>query len=172
VTDLLTLEAVWQLLLSFEHTAFRLETRDRYELDEEEREPFRLFMAGEPADDSWMSDFCDAVRGWVAEGKRLERVRIVTEPHSDYARWGLEVARLNIAAGEDIRYLPRARAARRGLPDEDYWLFDSRQVAVLRFDDENRLLGAELVHDPALVVRRCYWRDAAWHYAVPRNEYA
>jgi hypothetical protein len=172
VSDLLAQEAVWQLFLSFEHTAFRLETRDRYELEEEEREPFRRFMAGEPADDSWMSDFCDAVRGWVGEGKRLERVRVVTEPHSDYVRWGLEVAKLNISAGEDIRYLPRARAARLGLPSEDYWLFDSRQAAILRFNDENRLLGAELVDDPAMVVQRCYWRDAAWHHAVRRSEYA
>lgn len=35
--------------------------------------------------------------------------------------------------GEDIRYLDRARAG--GLPDFDYWLFDSRQVARLHFDE-------------------------------------
>jgi hypothetical protein len=170
VTPLLTGEAFWELFLSFRHTAFRLETRDRYVVPEE-RKPFDRFLAGQPADDSWIADFCGTVGGWVAEGKRMERVRVVSQPHSDYVRWSLTVARLNVGAGEDIRYLPRQRAERLGLPDEDYWLFDSRRVAALRFDSADRLLGAELIEDPAAVVRRCYWRDAAWHYAIPWRRY-
>lgn len=169
--SLLTGEAVWQLFETFEHTAFRLETRDSYQVEEEEREPFRRFLAGEAADDSFMADFCDAVRGWVAQGKQISRVRVVSEPHSDYVRWSLWLARLNVEAGEDIRYLPRPIAMRLGLPAEDYWLFDSRRLAIPRFADGDRLLGFELVEDPAAVVQRCYWRDAAWHFAVPRDEY-
>ena len=38
----------------------------------------------------------------------MERVRVVSEPHSDYTRFGIDLARrLNVPAGEDIRYLPR-----------------------------------------------------------------
>jgi hypothetical protein len=171
VTDLLTLEEFADLFTSFARTAFRLETRDFYN-DDSEHEPFRRFLAGEPADDSWMADFCDDVRSWVAEGKRVERVRVVTVPHSDYVRWSLTVARLNIEAGEDIRYLPRIRARELGLPDEDYWLFDSRRAAVLRFDDTDRLLGAELIEDPAEVVKRCRWRDVAWRHATEWGRYS
>ena len=98
MTDLLTPEEFADLFASFAHTAFRLETRDFYDEDSE-HEPFRRFLAGEPADDSWMADFCDDVRGWVAEGKRIERARVVTVPHSDYVRWSMTVARLNIQAG-------------------------------------------------------------------------
>lgn len=171
MTDLLTLEEFADLFTSFARTAFRLETRDFYN-DDSEHEPFRRFLAGEPADDSWMADFCDDVRSWVAEGKRVERVRVVTVPHSDYVRWSLTVARLNIEAGEDIRYLPRIRARELGLPDEDYWLFDSRRAAVLRFDDTDRLLGAELIEDPAEVVKRCRWRDVAWRHATEWGRYS
>lgn len=171
MTDVLTPEEFADLFTSFAHTAFRLETRDFYN-DDSEHEPFRRFLAGEPADDTWMADFCADVRGWVAEGKRIERVRVVTVPHSDYVRWSLTVARLNVQAGEDIRYLPRTRARDLGLPDEDYWLFDSRRAAVLRFDDTDRLLGAELIEDPAEVVKRCHWRDVAWHYATEWGRYS
>ena len=170
MTDLLTPEEFVRLFNSFSDTAFRLETRDYYD-DESEHEPFRRFLAGEPADDSWMAEFCDTVRAWYAEGKRLQRVRVVTEPHSDYVRWSMTVARLNTEAGEDIRYLSRTTARELDLPDEDFWLFDSRRVAILRYDDAGRLLGAELSDDPAEVAKRSRWRDVAWRHAIPWRQY-
>jgi hypothetical protein len=119
-----------------------------------------------------MAEFCETLRGWAAEGKRLSRVRVVTEPHSDYVRWSMTVARLNIEAGEDIRYLPRRKAEELGLPDEDYWLFDERYVAVLNLDEGGLLLGAKLIDEPAEVAQRCRWRDVAWRYAIPWEQYA
>jgi hypothetical protein len=171
VPDLLSGEEFRRLCQSFEHTAFRLENRDRY-LDDEEQEPVRRFLAGEPPDDAWFMDWYEAVRQLVAEGRRMERVRVVSEPHSNYTRFGIDLARrLNVPSGEDIRYLPRSRARELGLPDEDFWLLDSSRVLLLHFDGD-LLLGAELVTDPAEVVRRAHWRDAAWHYAIPLDRYA
>ena len=57
------------------------------------------------------------------------------------------------------------------LPDEDFWLLDSSRVLIVHFDDDV-LLGAEMVTDPAEVNRRDYLRDAAWHYAIPLDQYA
>jgi hypothetical protein len=171
VTDLLTGEDFRRLCETFKHTAFRLETRDRY-LDGEEQEPLRRFLAGEPPDDAWFMDWYESVERLTAEGRRMKRVRVVSEPHSDYTRFGIDLARrLNVPSGEDIRYLPRRRSQELSLPDEDFWLLDSSRVLVLHFDDEV-LLGAELVTDPAEVVRRGCWRDAAWHHAVAVDAYA
>lgn len=169
MTDLLSGEEFRRLFDTFEHTAFRLETHERY-VDEEEQEPLRRFLAGEPPDDAWFMDWYEAVEQITAQGRRMERVRVVSEPHSDYTRFGMDLARrLNVPSGEDIRYLPRRLADELDLPGEDFWLFDSHRVAVLHFDCDV-LLGAELVTDPAEVVRRCYWRDVAWHYAVPLDQ--
>jgi hypothetical protein len=76
----------------------------------------------------------------------------------------------NNAAGEDIRNLWRADAEKLGLPAEDFWLFDSRRALLLHFGDEDDYLGAELIEDPARIVRFCQVRDAAWHYAIRREE--
>lgn len=168
--SLLAEEEFAGLFDAFRDTAFRLETRDRYNVDVE-RVPFQRFLAGEPADDAWIAGFCAQVRAWSKVGKRMSRVRVVSVPHSDYVRWSLTVARLNSQAGEDIRYLPRERAEKLELPAEDFWLFDSRRVAVLRFDDADRLLGAELIDDPDEVARRCRWRDVAWQHAIAWSEY-
>lgn len=171
MAELLAGEDFRAVCLGFEHTAFRLETRERY-VDDEEREPLRRFLAGEPPDDEWFMDWYDAVARLAHAGKRMERVRVVSEPPSEYTRFGIDLARrLNVPAGEDIRYLPRPRAEALGLPDEDFWLLDSSRVLTLRFDD-GVLLGAELITDPAAVVQRAGWRDAAWHYAVRVGEYA
>ncbi|HMH92038.1 MAG TPA: Scr1 family TA system antitoxin-like transcriptional regulator [Streptosporangiaceae bacterium] len=40
------------------------------------------FLAGEPPDYSWFTDWYETVVQLVAEGRRMERVRVVSEPHS------------------------------------------------------------------------------------------
>ena len=84
-------------------------------------------------DDHRMSNkvFClRLVRVATQPGKSITRVRVVTVPHSDYARWGLTVAPLNINAGEDIRWRPRHRHLADGIEflADDYWLFDDNRV--------------------------------------------
>src|SRR5690348_6058619 len=108
------------------------------------------------------------IRALTARGRRVERVRVVSEPPADYTRYGLWLCQSNVDAGEDIRYLDRVRGS--GPPDHDNWLFDSSPLYLVRFDDEDDLLGFERV-DPATIVAHCRWRDAAWHQATPYREY-
>jgi len=161
-----------RLFETFEHTAFRLEVRDRYN-EPSEAEPLRKFLAGEPDDLAWFEDWLALVRAATAEGRRFSRVRVVSLPLTDYSRFGIAYARHTNAAGDDIRYLTRDRARAIGLPEHDYWLFDSRKIARLHFDDaDDHLLGAEVIEDPATVVQHNYWRDAARHWAVRRDDFA
>ena len=98
------------------------------------------------------------------------RVRVVTVPLTDYSRFGVFCSEHTNAAGEDIRYLRRDDAA--GLPPYDYWLFDSRKLVRMHFDDGENFLGGELIEDPAVIVAHNYWRDAAWHLAARRDDFA
>ena len=52
-------------------------------------------------------------------------------------------------------------------PEEDFWIFDSRLVARLNFDDADDLVNVELITEPVEVNRYAQVRDAAWHYAIP-----
>lgn len=155
---------------SYQHTAYRLEVRDNY-ADPGESEHVQKFLAGQAADDSWMEDWIGMILRRTLEGQRIERVRVVSEPWSDYTRFGLNLSRLNTAAGEDIRYLPRDQATELGLPTYDYWLLDSHKMCILRFDDHDVLLGADVIHDPAVVVEHAHYRDIARRFAVPRATY-
>jgi hypothetical protein len=42
----------------------------------------------------------------------------------------------------------------------------------MHFGDDDRFLGGEVITDPATIMQHNYWRDVAWHHAVPRNEFA
>lgn len=66
----------------------------------------------------------------------------------------------------------RKDAAELHLPEEDFWVFDSRVVAVLRFDDEDVLHDVEVITEPAEVLRYCQVRDAAVHDSVPYDAFA
>ncbi|MEU8708178.1 DUF6879 family protein [Streptomyces sp. NPDC048565] len=105
-------------------------------------------------------------------GKTVGRVRIADNPPTAEQRFLLDYARHNAAVGEDIRYLWCEDANQATLPAEDFWIFDSRIVALLHFDDEDTMLGIELITEPAQIVRYAIVRDAAMHHAVPYGRFA
>ncbi|MGW8453712.1 DUF6879 family protein [Streptomyces niveus] len=164
------LEAFGRLFETFEHTAWRLETRGRYSSDEL-TDTYAQFTRGEPVLWDHDDDWCRNVRDQVAQGKRFERVRIVDSPPTTGQLYLLDNARRNCGAGEDIRNLPRLRAGELRLPEEDFWVFDSRFVALLNFDGDD-LIDVELITEPVAVNRYLQARDAAWHFAVPYDEFA
>ncbi|NUV37913.1 DUF6879 family protein, partial [Streptomyces sp. KAI-27] len=120
---------------------------------------------------------CDLNEPWFVNikaqteaGKTVGRVRIADKPMTTGQRFLLDYSRYNAAVGEDIRYLWREDAA--DLPAEDFWIFDSRLVALLHFDDADNIVNIELITEPAEVVRYAIVRDAARHHAVPFNQFA
>lgn len=148
-----------------------MEARDHYDADYE-NESLRKFLAREPDDLSWMQSWLKMLRAAASEGRRFARVRVVSLPLNDYSRFGVWCAQFTNGAGEDIRYLTRELAQDAGLPSHDYWLFDSRKLVQMHFDDADRFLGGEIIEDPAVIVQHNYWRDAAWHKAVRRDDFA
>jgi hypothetical protein len=133
-------------------------------------EALRQFVAGEPVDLAWFDGWLTMIRAATAEGRHFTRVRVVSMPLTDYSRFGVFCSEHTNAAGEDIRYLRRDDAT--GLPDYDYWLFDSRVLVRMHFDRDENFLGGERIEDAAVIVRHNYWRDAAWRRAVRRDDFA
>jgi Family of unknown function (DUF6879) len=134
----------------FERSAFRIEARDHYDV-ENERDEFAAFLEGEPLaarsgeSDPWLS-LSAAHR---AAGRLIERVRIVSQPLTDYTRYEFTAYRENIAAGEKVRVVPRATltAADQSWANEDFWIFDDELVVLVSYDDDGRLLGVQEAED-------------------------
>lgn len=160
----------FELLESARRSTFHLEVRDTY-LEPEESEPLRRFLAGEPEPQNGYdkSDWVELVETLTGRGVTMGRVRIVTEPHSDYQRWLLSVTGSSVAAGEDIRYVARHLAGE--LPLDDWWLFDDERVAFNVVDADGKPAGAAITTDPGLVAYCRGVRQRLWELAVPFGEY-
>ncbi|WP_314612477.1 DUF6879 family protein [Streptomyces stackebrandtii] len=171
VPRIIDLDAFGKLFETFEHTAWRLETRRRFASDEATN-TWAQFIAGQPVEWDYEDEWCMNVRAQTAQGKRFERVRIIDNPPTPGQIYLLDNAKRNCAVGEDIRNLWRTDADRLRLPAEDFWIFDSRLVALLNFDDSDNLIDVELITEPVEVNRYAQVRDAAWHYAVPYERFS
>lgn len=160
------------LFSSFETTADRLEVRDRYHSDVED-EVVRRYVAGEADDLAWSQAWFDKIRKLTAEGKRFRRVRVVTVPLSAYQECGVvRITPHNVEAGEDIRYLDRAKAA--DLPMRDCWLFDTgtpaAHVVTLHFNDTDVFLGAEVTSGEVADLAAAF--EVAFTRALPAAQFA
>jgi hypothetical protein len=154
----------------FATRAFRLETLDQYAVGYEE-EAIGRFLASESVDPGFIAPWLERVAAATGAGRQLQRVHVVTEPLSPYLRYEMDGYRHTVAAGEDVRILPRPQARALELPEEDFWLFDDGPVARMRYDREGAYLAAELIEEPDAVACYCRWRDVALQAATPYARY-
>lgn len=168
-------EREWAALFDgCQSAAWHLELRDVYGADDE-RERFSQFLATGKRD-----DFADAVersmwlglmRSTTGRGVQVRRARVVSEPVTDYVRFEHASTALNVAAGEDVRWLPRAGASGIALPGNDFWLFDFETAMFNHFSGDGRSLGQEVTTDP-WAVRLCRSAfEAVWAQATPHALY-
>lgn len=163
-------EEFFQMIGNIRHSAWHLEMRRRYAVDEA-TDTYAQFVRGEAPTWDMDSDWARTVTAKVADGCSIGRVRIVDNPPTQGQRYLLAHAEHNAELGEDVRNMWRDDAYAAGLPDEDFWIYDSHIVAVCQWDDGDNLTGVELVTEPARVNQYNRLRDAALHYATPWQQF-
>jgi hypothetical protein len=155
----------------FDRQAAHLEMRDAYGTATELPHMAR-WAAGEPDDLRWLQGWCGTLRGHVQAGRSVRRARVVSEPLSDYQRWSFSIALPMVAAGEDIRWVPRRLVSALALPGNDFYLFDDRLAVFLLYTGNGLAAGKVSSADPD-VLRLCRASfEAAWKLSVPHREYA
>lgn len=161
-----------ELFSEAQHRAFHLETRDEY-LSSSEHPAMSRFLADETTDPGgeWFAPWAGLVRATSERGVAVQRVRIVTVPHTAYTRYLLALTPHNIAAGEDIRWLPRHEADPSDSTADDFWLIDNRLVAYSVFDANDWWAGVAATDNPVIVEHAVTIRDRLWAKAIPHHLY-
>jgi hypothetical protein len=134
----------------FASSAFRLEVQPTYAMADE-LDDLTLFLSGGSRPEGFNDDWHEYIRGHVAGGKTVQRVKLIQRPYTDYTRftmaWGVPG---NVESGEDYRIIDLPAGGTSPLPRQDFWLFDDEQVVCLDFDADGALLGIELIEEPDL----------------------
>ena len=166
----MTQEELLELLRGFGSSLFRLEARQVYTVPQE-ADRLRAFAQGRPLPPRPAGSL-QLVTDAVAAGKRIERVRVIEYPLTDYTRFELAAYPENVAAGERIWIADRDRQpGELAELTEDFLLVDDRILVWIRYDDAGRLLGWERSGDPADLDRCRRQRDVALAVASPLDQY-
>jgi len=170
-----TIEETNDLIRETRSDAFHLEVSDDHSQVSDETEPMRRVLAGLPPfeEDSYPPSW----RAWeeltsevAGRGVPIRRVRVVSEPLTDYVRFLHALTDRNQRYGEDIRWLPRHLADPSEYTDDEWWLLDDT-VAFTIFTKTGDLAGAAVTTDPVLVARCTTVRDTLWNKAIPHHDY-
>ncbi|MFJ4426955.1 DUF6879 family protein [Streptomyces bobili] len=165
-----------ELMEAAQRSAVHLEMRDQYAVGDESDDYDSWLRTGrrdvDPTSEYW-APWVDMISRAVARGVVVRRARVVSEPVTDYIRYEHAGTVVNVRAGEQVRWLPRRRAADLLLPAVDLWIFDEDQVLF------NHFTGSGDWGDPAMelrteptVVKQCSDAfDTVWERAVPHDDY-
>jgi hypothetical protein len=165
---------VREALASATRSAVHLELRDSYQLDDP---AFLRWQRGERLDPgdrgSWWRPWLDVVADTTGRGVVMRRARVVSEPVSDYVQYEFDGAFTNVAAGEQVRWLPRRRTADLLLPGVDFWAFDDELVIFNHFAGDGQWAepNMDLCRDSDLVKRCAAAFEAVWERALPHELY-
>lgn len=163
--ELISAERCGELVFGQPGEVRKLELRDHYEIDR------KLF-------DAWRNDdreFLERRRianeadvgGLPGRGINYRRVRVVSEPLSEYQRMAVEIANPT----EQLRWLPRPEAAAIVLPVNDSLIRDDLVVFNLH-GGNNESVGALLSTDPEVVKLCADAFEQAWSLGRPNGTYA
>lgn len=149
-------------------SAFRLECLEQYLVDSDQ-DNVRRYLAGQGGP-SWAQgdDWMEYLAAEAGQGIRRYRVRVLASPLSDYLKYECEWGyAYTTAAGEEVNVLDLSEAPRpEGLPDEEFWLYDDRDVVVLDYDAQGRFIDARALPESE-APRYRHYRDLAMSASVP-----
>lgn len=160
-----------EVIAGYESSAVHLEMHGMYTPSDPS---YQAFVGSGPP-----FDRTERERGWrellgpaVARGVKVRRARIISEPVTDYIRYEHAVTpSMNLAAGEEVRWLPRRNAADFALPGADFWLFDGGLVKFHHFAGDGTHIEDELTDDPAAVNLCSTAFELVWSRAIDHAVY-
>ena len=159
-----------QLLLGCKYSALHLEMRDAYTPDDPW---FAAWTRGDwkEFERRLRRPWLELVREVTGQDVAVRRARVVSEPLSDYIAFEHATTDSNVAAGEQVRWLPRRAANGLLLPANDCWVFDGQLVRFAFFAGDGQFLGTELCEDGSIVEQCTAAFERVWERAVPHEDY-
>lgn len=158
-----------RFLATAQRSAIHVEMREQYDASDP---AFLKWQETGDLDAYDWDNWIDLIGSTVERGVACRRVRVVSEPVTDYIRWEHAISDNNIRAGEDLRWLPRRQAYDLLLPGADLWMIDNRLVRYnFNAGDGVSLRQYQYVSDPRKVMQVVASVEMIWERAIPHADY-
>lgn len=104
--------------------------------------------------------------GWI-----FQRLRVVSEPLSEYQQMAVATSGPSVNAGEQLRWLPRKLVSALPLPGNDCFVVDNEVVIFNVLGGDNQLAEIQLTRDEEVVsfCRNAF--EVIWPLATPHHDY-
>ncbi|MFI6350486.1 DUF6879 family protein [Streptomyces sp. NPDC050560] len=165
-----------ELFEAAQRSAVHLEMRDQYAVGDEADDFNAYLRTGErdvdPFSEYW-APWTAMISAAVARGVVVRRARIVSEPVTDYIRYEHAGTVVNVAAGEQVRWLPRQHAVDLLVPGADLWIFDGARVLFNHFTGDGNWADPdmELRTEPSIAKQCADAFESIWDRAIPHEQY-
>ncbi|MER7129291.1 DUF6879 family protein [Streptosporangium saharense] len=117
-------------------------------------------------------EYAEFVEAQSAKGWTFRRVRVVSEPLSDYQRMAVATCGPSVKAGEQLRWLSRREVSVVPLPGNDCFVLDGNAVIFNVHDGEHGTIPEiQYSVDPEVVAFCRETVEGAWARAVPHFDY-
>jgi hypothetical protein len=165
--------SIYELVRSCKRSAIHLEMRDGYDRDDPMFLAWQQGHVPDPQADrsTWWRPWLDLIVDVTGRGVQVQRARIISEPISEYIQFEYQGTFTNVAAGEEIRWLPRRQTTDIALPGNDFWVFDEERVRIGHFDGEGKSTAHEMTDDPAVLELCLSAFESVWGRAIPHEQY-
>ena len=131
---------------SFQKSAFRVETLQRYNVNEE-REAFEYFQQYKELPDGVWKDWHDIIQQAKLRWATMQRVHLIQFPITPYISFEMEFYKKSMTYWERIFYLSLEDCTVE--INSDFWIFDDAVVLKMFYDEDGSFLGFEEMKDIA-----------------------
>lgn len=137
------------LVANFKKSAKRLEVLQEFHIEGDEWDYFQKFLNGEvfkpyPELNEWNKQIDE----WTKQGKKIERVRVIANPLSNYLKYEIEEAyKLGTLMGQKVNFVSQSDFKKIVGKQKvgDFWIFDDKYVFEMHYDENHDYIGGQLV---------------------------
>lgn len=131
----------------FKYNAYRVESLPNYKVNSEEKD-YINFINGYPVkygDKDWINNLTQ----WKKEGKKIKRIRVISEELTLYEKYEFYCYHENFLAGEEIKILPRNIYETLVNKNDqfDFWILDEQYMCKLNYALDGTFLGSERLNE-------------------------
>lgn len=133
---------LYDYLKKSKKSLFRFEALQDYQVEEEEKD-FQLFIESGKVDLTGMKDWLDFVKSNHEIRIKMQRVRLVRLPLTEYTKFGIPAYESEVKLGEEVRILEEDAEDKTGI-QKDFWLIDDNIVIIMKYNQNGKYEGFEV----------------------------